>query len=245
MPLSLKIVLIMLCGLGLAAGAAAGPLQHRAPFAAGTAAELGDATHPAWKSAPALPFRPAGLEDPALEEGGQVRFLWNEDFLFIFAEMTDSDLVQEAEADGDFLFRSGDVVEIFIRPPGGRCYWELHFAPNGRRSSYFFPSRGRWLASCYVGTPLPGFRVKLGLDGSLNNETGRDRGWRGIAAVPLAELKRKTGDLDFSRPWLVQVSRYNYSAYLERMELSQLGTPVTPNPDFHQFDSWLRLALVR
>jgi|GEM_PF-2539723 len=230
---------LLFAGLALTAE----PLQYHVPHVAGTIAELGVFSAPAWEKVPALPFRSAGLEHPELTEGGTVKMLWNEDTLFLFADMVDSDLVQEEDKDGEHLYRFGDVLEIFIRPAGVRCYWEIYAAPNGRRSSFFYPSRGRRLPSCFTEPLMPGYQINVELRGTLNHPADRDQGWRCIAAIPMKALQAKAGKLDFSKPWLMQVARYNYSVYLDNTEFSQIGITVSKSPDYHQFKSWVEVFL--
>ena len=83
------------------------------------------------------PFRPASASAPAVIEGGSVRFDYDRLQLRVTAEMTDSDLVQESDADNRLQYLSGDVLEIFIRPAGMQCYWEIHVTPNEKTSVFF------------------------------------------------------------------------------------------------------------
>ena len=233
---------LSLC-LGVAAMAGADLVQYHAQRNSGNLAALSNFSAPAWTQAPSLPFRYAALETPTLIEGGNVKFLWNEEYLFVFADMIDSDIVQEADKDGEHFYRSGDVLEIFIRPAGAACYWELYVAPNGHLTTFFYPSRGRLLPSCFNEPAMPGYQAKIELDGTFNNYADRDHGWRCIAAIPMKSLAEKAGALDFRKPWLVQVARYNYSVYLDQTEYSQIGITTTKTPNYHEFKSWINLFL--
>jgi len=196
-----------------------------------------------WQHVPAYPFFPAGKKcPPTVAEGGTVHFLWNEDYLFVMADMKDSDLVQESDKDNQHHYASGDVLEIFIRPAGQRCYWEIYATPNNRKTVFFYPSGGRQLPSCLLSNGMTDYQIKVELQGTLNNPADHDRGWRCIAAVPLKEL-RKQCPLDFNSLWLVQVARYNYSAYLEETEFSQIGITTSEYPNYHRFASYAKLHL--
>jgi len=84
------------------------------------------------------------------------------------------------------------------------------------------------------------FRVEL--YGTLNKYQDRDKGWKCEVIIPFEALEKQCGQkLDFAIPWEIQVSRYNYSAYLDKAEYSQLGI-ATGKLDYHDFSSWALLT---
>ncbi len=198
-----------------------------------------------WMMARHYDFRPASYSGDPLQEGGFVSILWTDRYLFIRADVIDSDIVQECDSDGEHLYRSGDVLEVFIKPAGGSSYWELYAAPNQRKSSFFFPSRGRILPNCFKDSLIEGLSCKVEIDGTLNDWHDKDKGWRVIMAIPLHEIEMYCGSLDFKTPWLIQVARYNYSCYLDKPELSQIGVSMLQHPDFHDFASYAKLEFVK
>jgi len=124
---------------------------------------------PAWQQTPVYPFRPAGTKCPAkLNENGTVKFLWNENYLFVMADMDDSDIVQENDKDNQHHYLSGDVTELFIRPVGQRQYWEIFATPNNHKTVFSYSSPGRRLPSCRQPDGMPGYQIKVELDGTLN-----------------------------------------------------------------------------
>jgi len=188
------------------------------------------------------PLRPTSAGAPALSEGGTVSFSYDRKHLRVLAEMTDSDLVQESEADNQYHYLSGDVFEIFIRPAGLRCYWEIYVTPNEKTTVFFYPSPGRRLPSCLQRNPLDGLTFGVELYGTLNDYKDRDKGWKCEVIIPFDALEKQCGQkFDFSKPWEIQVSRYNYSVYLDKKEYSQLGI-ARGNCDFHDFSSWALLT---
>ena len=203
--------------------------------------DLWDFNNPAWQKTSMYPFLPAGTRCPTvLSEGGVVRFLWNEDYLWIMADMKDSDIVQECDQDNRHHYQTGDVLEIFIRPARHDWYWEFYATPNGHKTVFSYPSGGRRLPSCLLPSGMPDHQIKIELHGTLNNMSDRDNGWCCIVAIPLKELREKC-PLDFSIPWMVQVARYNYSVYLQKTEYSILGRTTSLDPDFHCFSSYALL----
>ena len=200
---------------------------------------------PEWRQYPAYPLRTAGRRTQApVYEQGIVRLCRTDDALFLNIQCEDTDVVQEARRDNAPLYQFGDTVEVFLRPPGGLQYWEFLAGPDGTTAAYCFPSEGRRLPSCLLATGLPGLSCQAAVDGTLNEPEDRDRGWRCVVRIPLAALARER-PLDFSRPWLFMVARYNYSIYLEHCELTQIGQTRSDFPDFHNFDSYSLLYFTR
>ena len=228
--------------LGLTAAAADEQLScHAAYLPADKFDDAMQFTAPVWQKTPVYPFRPAGTKCPAkLNENGTVKFLWNENYLFVMADMEDSDIVQENDKDNQHHYNTGDVLEIFIRPAGQHCYWEIYATPNNHKTVFFYPSGGRKLPSCLQKDGMTGYQIHVELNGTLNNPVDRDKGWRCIAAIPMKELQKQC-PLDFSPPWLVQVARYNYSVYLEDLEHSIIGITTTEYADYHKFSSYVKL----
>lgn len=76
----------------------------------------------AWRGAPESDFAPA-----------TVRTGWQDGSLFVFAELTDIDVFTRARQHNERFWELGDTFEMFLQPPGGSDYFELHVAPNNLR----------------------------------------------------------------------------------------------------------------
>jgi len=188
------------------------------------------------------PFRPAWAGAPAISEEATVRFFHDRQHLRVAAAMIDSDLVQESDDNNRHHYLSGDVLEVFIRPADLQCYWEIFVTPNERTSVFFYPSAGRRLPGCLQKKTLDGLTFSVKLHGTLNMYQDRDNGWECEVTIPFEALEKQSEHkFDFTKPWEVQVSRYNYSAYLEKTECSQLGI-ATGRLDYHDFSSWVLLT---
>lgn len=149
-------------------------LLHTALFATGCVDEIviastqdsavqldGRASETAWESAVSYPLRL--LPQPNQERGiafqeGSVRFLCGSQFLYVYAELTDDDIVQYGSETED-LCKRGDVLELFIRDRKkvvtGNCT---------------FPRRER-AASSFIRTPDDVFSRRL-FSGKIRS------GWR-------------------------------------------------------------------
>src|SRR5690606_11850151 len=148
--------------------------------------------------------------------------------------------VQESDEEQQHFYRTGDVAELFLKPEGATWYWELYVTPNGRRTAFFFPGRGRLgLPSCFE--YVSSLRVAGESQGSLNDWHDRDEGWTAELAMPLRELASQGIPLTPGQPWRILVGRYNYSRYLHAAELSM--HPALPVTDFHRIDDYGILIL--
>ena len=51
-----------------------------------------------------------------LEEVGQVRLAWNEEYFYVGVKFDDSDIVAEGKTDQLHYYQFGDVCELFLKP---------------------------------------------------------------------------------------------------------------------------------
>jgi hypothetical protein len=176
-----------------------------------------------------------------LAEKGFVKFLWNDDYLYMGVEFEDSDVVAEGEEDGLHHYLMGDLAELFLWPEEQTWYWEMYVTPAGKQTTFFFPGPGRQgLPSSFKS----GFRLKVAarVDGTLNNWHDRDRKWVGEMAVPVKELTARGEKWGPGSAWRVLVGRYNYSRYLPAVENSSM--PQLPSGSFHLRNDYGRLVFV-
>jgi len=202
---------------------------------------------PVWQTAEAYVLRvPADRGDAPVDripaEGGTVRFAHDERFLYIAFDLIDRDIVQENDQDQQDHFNSGDVAEVFLKPQAAEHYWEFYVTPQGRRTAYFFPGRGRaGLASNLKYQAR--IRVAAQVQGELNEWSGVDQGWTAEIAVPLDELAAAGVPLDDQHPWIMLAGRYNYGA-----QVSTIGAEISSYPGlsqgrFHRYEQWAPLHL--
>ena len=208
-----------------------------------------------WAVAPAyslvLPLKsfssiPAGMQKnigDTIHEQGSVKLLWDENYLYVGAELEDSDVVNEGTEDQTHLYKTGDLIEVFLKPAGENYYWEIYGAPNNKKSWFFFPSRGRILFPACAGYLPPDFNVAATIDGTLNNWRERDNGCTIELAIPIKELTAYGAKFDNSFNWTVLIARYNYSACLQRPELS--AYPQLSAVNFHVYEEYAKLRLVK
>lgn len=202
---------------------------------------------PVWQAAEPYVLRvPAEQDDAAADllpaEAGSVRFARDDRFLYIAFELVDRDVVQENDQDQQPHHRSGDVAELFLKPQAVEHYWELYVTPQGRRTAFFLPGRGRMgLASNLKYSTR--VRVAAQVQGTVNEWGTADEGWTAEMAVPLDELAAAGVPLDEQHSWSVLAGRYNYGMHLPTIGPEISSYPGVSKTRFHRYEQWAPLHL--
>lgn len=197
-----------------------------------------------WEGTESYPLlQPGSAQQAEPEESGRVRLLYDDQHLYVGVALADRDVVQEEDRDHQHHYLTGDVAEVFLKPTaaGATHYWELYVTPNGRKSSLFFPGRGR-LGLPGAMTPMPGLEVAAKVYGTLNDWRDEDKGWSAVMAVPLAVLGEH-GHMPPESPWSILVARYNYGRQLSQPELT--CCPRMPRAAWHEPEHWATLRFAK
>jgi hypothetical protein len=233
--------LIVVSAMGASAGSAEkGDAVCRR--AAGKITIDGRADEPAWKAAELIDgFRVPWRNPPSpARTKTQARLLWDDEALYFFADMEDSDLYADVvEQDG--VTWDNDVFELFFKPRDDRrAYYEFQVTPKNTRFDCFIPSRGgghvrRWMK-------LHEFRweTKPVLRGTLNDESDRDEGWSVEGKIPWTDFRHTGGRPGAGDVWKFALCRYDYSVDFDEPDLSTTA-PLT-RVDFHQHEAYGKLT---
>ena len=183
-----------------------------------------DFDSPLWEKIPSYNFLRNVIEPRHINlipaEKSCVRYLCDPENLFVRIDAQDQDVTSCANANNQFHYKMGDVVEVFIKPNDHNYYWEVYGTPNDFFSCFYYKSRGM--------IPLPSSfapgKVKIGLinkiNGTLNEHDDRDKGWQVIIVIPRSELEKNGCSFSAPRRWSLLSARYNYSRYLDYHEKS-------------------------
>ncbi len=205
----------------------------------------GDLNDPAWKDAQVFPlyFSVAEIgEGKSLTEAGEARVCWDDKYFYLGVKFADSDIVAEGTEDQLHHYQMGDLAELFLKPADKTWYWEMYVTPAGRKTTLFFPGRGRLGLKSSEDNP-GGLRVAALCQGTLNKWEDKDTSWTGEMAVPIKDLTARGETFGVGSSWTILISRYNYSRYLPWKELSM--TPQISKTNYHLLEDYAILNLVK
>jgi hypothetical protein len=94
-----------------------------------------------WHGAPVYRLGFSKDRDGVPVEGGEVKMAWNEQGLYVAAQLDDSYPIAKDLHDEQLHFQTGDVFELFLKPLNDAYCWEMYVTPNGNKSTLFFPRR--------------------------------------------------------------------------------------------------------
>ena len=215
----------------------------------------GNLAEPAWQSAPVyslqlgkevynkLPVVMKATVGKELREAGECRLLWDDNYLYVGAQFTDSDVYAYGEEDQQHHYLLGDVLEVFIKPENETYYWELYGTPSEKITTFFIPGRGALFSELLTKEPIV-IKVASQVQGSLNQWKDRDQSWSIEIAIPRAELEKYGAEFAPSKAWRIFLSRYNYSRYLPSKELSSFPQQ-RETPNFHLYEEYGKLELLK
>ena len=197
-----------------------------------------------WKTAPrSSSFRDLITGQSTMHET-RVAVLWDEDYLYVGYWIEEPNLQATLTERDDPIYKNNDV-ELFITGEDayyefevnayGTIYevlfiWEESYAKKGYSQMKEFDRRQAGVRSFYgVGYKnhprgkrigywnwdFPGLRSAVFLEGTINNDTDRDRGWTVEIALPWSGLEVLNLGEDISLPpqdkdvWRMDFSRFN------------------------------------
>ncbi len=198
-----------------------------------------------WNQAVAYPLALAAAdlaEGKPLTEGGEVRVAWDDQFIYVAVRFVDSDIVAEGEEDQLHHYRMGDVAEFFLKPADHTWYWEMYATPAGRKTTLWFPGRGR-LGLPSAETSPGGLRVAAQCQGTLNDWRDVDQSWTAEMALPVSDMVARGENYGIGSRWTMMLARYNYGRYLDWKELSM--APAISKPNYHLIEDYATIDFVK
>ena len=176
-------------------------------------------------------------------KNAEVRFLYDDKFLYIGAIINDEDIVADPESpkyEKTKLFLEGDTFEVFIQPEEDNpTYFEFHVNPVGAMWD------ARFIAQRYMKFYNPAnwdsnmiYAVKY--EGTLN-KIDKDKGWTVEMAIPFSSLRNKDGkvyEVKRGTKWRVSISLYDFSYYYDNggshSSLKYVSSSKLKYLDFHR-----------
>ena len=195
----------------------------------------------AWKQAPPLEFVFPWDQQTGAKQKTTARLLWDDDYLYVAYDCTDTDIVARFENRDDPTYMD-DAVELFINPdPRQQFYYGLEM--NARATLYdYFYAFPRFLLKRF---DLTGVKLQSNIRGTLNQSSDTDDGWTLEVAIPWSnfeELAPKTPPAP-GAVWTANLNRWDGTEPHRR--LSQWSNSGLPDPSPHNPERFGQLVFVK
>lgn len=129
-----------------------------------------------------------GSKRPLPAHRTRVKMLWDDQFLYVYAEMIEPHLWATLTEKNSTIYHDNDF-EIFLDPTGsGENYYEFEMNALGTIWELTLDKPYRRKGKPTLGTNLPSLRSAVHLEGTLNEPSDVDRGWSCEIAIPYNEL---------------------------------------------------------
>jgi hypothetical protein len=177
-----------------------------------------------------------------LRQSTTARLLWDDSFLYVAFEATDSDVHTPYTKRDDPLYES-EAVEVFIDADGDKdVYIELQSAPNDVHFDAAFAGGRR--KNFDTGYDVA-FETKTLVDGTLNDPSDTDRGFVSEWRIPIAAIKDVPSPPTVGAEWkfnLFRLERVRKDGKVVATEASAWSSPYSG--DFHNLDRMGTLRFV-
>lgn len=187
-------LLLVICAGCAGKSAAAGEtdslpryLCHRAPAAVSIDGQLDEAEWAAaeWTSA-FVDVR--GPSFPAPRYATRSKLLWDDENLYVAAEMEEPDVWGTLTRKGSKLYEENNF-EVFLDPLGrARNYWEFEINPLGTTWDLQMSKPYSEHGGPIPGSGLAGVKSAVTVQGTLNKPGDKDQGWTTEIAIPWTSL---------------------------------------------------------
>ncbi len=214
-----------LIALGNALGSgAADPLPAPLGYVCGRAGAAvtvdGSLDDPAWKNAPwtADFVDIEGSKKPLPRFRTRAKMVWDADFLYVAAELTDPHVWGNLTEHDAVIFYDNDF-EVFLDPDGdNHKYFELEINALNTEWDLFLPKPYRDSGKADNSWEIAGLQKAVRIQGTINNPSDTDTGWTVELAIPwraLAEYAGKPTPPGDGDQWRINFSRVEWDTTIE------------------------------
>jgi uncharacterized lipoprotein YddW (UPF0748 family) len=143
----------------------------------------------------------------------RVKMLWDDNFLYLAAELQETDIWATIQKRDSVIFRDNDF-ELFLDPDGnGLNYYEIEVNALGTIWDLMLTKAYKDNGEPITSWDLKGLKTGIHINGTLNDPSDQDTSWIVEMALPLNELM--TGKKSVTKPadgvqWRVNFSRVEW-----------------------------------
>jgi hypothetical protein len=144
----------------------------------------------------------------------RVKMLWDDQYLYIAAELEEPDVKGALTERDSVIFKDNDF-EVFVKPlPDTPSYYEFEINALNTGWDLFLPKPYNDDGQPDNSWDIQGLKTAIGVRGTLNKSTDKDRGWTVEIAYPLtAFASRQAVPLPVAgSTWRINFSRVQWTA---------------------------------
>ena len=186
---------------------------------------------------PFLDIRGADLPNPRFET--RAKMLWDDDFLYIAAQLEEPHLWATIEERDAVIFQENNF-EIFIDPDGDtHNYYELEINALKTFWDLMLTKPYRTGGRAINAWDIKGLEIGVDLQGTLNDPSDTDEGWTLEVAIPFDVLNETIGrgEPEDGSQWKLNFSRVEWQTEAQNGEYIKQIDPETDKP-FPE-DNWV------
>ena len=175
-----------------------------------------------------------GGDYPAPKYLTTMRMLWDEDNLYIAAELEEPDVKALVSKRDDIVYHDNDF-EVFLNPYGdSKLYYELEVNALGTVMDLLMEKPYRQGGTYIMTWDVQGLELAVNVNGTLNKSGDKDEGWSVEMKIPFSALSRGGSDPRNNKMWRANFSRVEW---LAKPEENWVWSP-TGVVDIHIPDKW-------
>jgi hypothetical protein len=134
-----------------------------------------------------------GASQPKPRFRTRMKMLWDDNYLYVAAELTEPDVWATLTQHDSVIFRDNDF-EVFLNPTGDSLkYFEFEINALNTGWDLFLPKPYRQGGKADNSWEIPGLLTAISVAGTLNEPGDRDHGWSVELAFPWTAFTERSG----------------------------------------------------
>lgn len=154
---------------------------------------------------------------PKPTQNTRVKMLWDDDYLYILAELEEENIWAYLENHDEVVYHDNDF-EVFIDPDNdAKNYFEYEVNAKGTVFDLFLPHPYRHSSFALHNWDFKGIKQAIKIDGTLNDGNDKDVKWTIELAIPFTDVSfgLDSGKPDIEKPWRINFSRVEWDTKWE------------------------------